>query len=94
MSHQITPIRTREGFGVMTAKPFEPELTVPFVGSVLKMLRDELKGTGATLLGFVGLPFTLGSYLVEVKNPNTPFSRMWRPHFSHMSKNNVFLLSI
>ena len=50
---------------VMTAKPFEPEKTVPFVGDVLRKLRAELKGTGATLLGFVGLPFTLGSYLVE-----------------------------
>jgi|TARA_B100000513_G_scaffold18881_1_gene7439 hypothetical protein len=26
------------------------------------------------------------------KMPNNPFSHMWRPHFSHMSTNNVFLL--
>lgn len=32
---------------------------------MLTKLREEVKGSGATVLGFVGLPFTLGSYLVE-----------------------------
>jgi len=38
---------------------------VPFVGEVLGKLREAVDGSGATVLGFVGLPFTLGSYLVE-----------------------------
>lgn len=39
--------------------------SVPFVGEVLGKLREAVAGSGATVLGFVGLPFTLGSYLVE-----------------------------
>ena len=39
--------------------------SVPFVGEVLGKLREEVAGSGATVLGFVGLPFTLASYLVE-----------------------------
>eukprot|EP00308_Calcidiscus_leptoporus_P016833 CAMPEP_0119376914 /NCGR_PEP_ID=MMETSP1334-20130426/42114_1 /TAXON_ID=127549 /ORGANISM="Calcidiscus leptoporus, Strain RCC1130" /LENGTH=378 /DNA_ID=CAMNT_0007395645 /DNA_START=93 /DNA_END=1229 /DNA_ORIENTATION=- len=62
----IEPIRTREDFCRMTeAGPFEPERKCAFVGEVLTKLRAELQGTGATLLGFVGLPFTLGTYLIE-----------------------------
>jgi hypothetical protein len=26
------------------------------------------------------------------KMPNNPFPHMWRPHFSHMSKNHVFFI--
>ena len=36
-----------------------------FVGDSLRTLRGELAGTDATLLGFVGAPFTLATYLVE-----------------------------
>jgi len=62
----IDPIRTREAFERMTkAGAFDPAKNVPFVGEVLSKLRKELDGTGATVLGFVGLPFTLGTYLVE-----------------------------
>jgi len=62
----IEPIRTREAFKRMTDHgKFDPENAVPFVGSVLEKLREEVKGSGATVLGFVGLPFTLGTYLVE-----------------------------
>merc|ERR1719460_2039508 len=45
--------------------PFKPEEDVPFVGSVLTQLREAVSESGATVLGFVGLPFTLGTYLVE-----------------------------
>merc|ERR1719473_2008237 len=38
---------------------------VSFTGEALTTLRGELDGTGATLLGFVGSPFTLGTYIVE-----------------------------
>jgi len=62
----IEPIRTREAFKRMTEHgPFSPETEVPFVGSVLKQLREAVADSGATVLGFVGLPFTLGTYLVE-----------------------------
>ena len=61
----ISPIRTREAFKKMTAQPFSPETECTFVSEVLNRLRDELRGTDATLLGFVGLPFTIGTYLVE-----------------------------
>jgi len=36
-----------------------------YEGEVLGKLREAVDGSGATVLGFVGLPFTLGSYLVE-----------------------------
>jgi uroporphyrinogen decarboxylase len=63
---QIEPIRTREAFRRMTdAGPFDPAGKVPFVGEVLRKLRAEVAASGATVLGFVGLPFTLGTYLVE-----------------------------
>eukprot|EP00967_Tisochrysis_lutea_P074296 scaffold99738_cov30-Tisochrysis_lutea.AAC.1 len=61
----IEPIRTREDFAKMTAKPFEPETRCHFVGEVLSRLRTQLAGTDATVLGFVGLPFTIGTYLIE-----------------------------
>ena len=62
----IAPIRDREAFKRMTDHgPFDPENAVPFVGEVLGKLRETVAESGATVLGFVGLPFTLGSYLVE-----------------------------
>ena len=75
---KISPIRTREAFKAMTdAPPFDPATNVPFVGDVLKKLRAELDGTGATLLGFVGLPFTLGTYVVEgATGTKTGFAEM------------------
>jgi uroporphyrinogen decarboxylase len=38
-----------------------------FTGATLSALRGELAGTGATLLGFVGTPWTLAAYSVEGK---------------------------
>ena len=62
----IDPIRTREAFKRMTEfGPFEPAKAVPFVGDVLKLLRKEVAGSSAAVLGFVGLPFTLATYLIE-----------------------------
>lgn len=62
----IDPIRSREAFKRMTDNgPFDPATQVPFVAEVLGKLRKAVAGSGATVLGFVGLPFTLGSYLVE-----------------------------
>lgn len=63
---QISPIRTREAFKTMTEHgAFNPERDIPFVSEVLGKLRTEVKASGATVLGFVGLPFTLGTYLIE-----------------------------
>jgi len=62
----IDPIRTREAFKRMTDfGSFEPAKAVPFVGDVLQLLRKEVAESGATVLGFVGLPFTLATYLIE-----------------------------
>jgi len=63
---KIDPIRTREKFKCMTEHgEFNPKRDVPFVGDVLGLLRKEVGPSGATVLGFVGLPFTLGTYLIE-----------------------------
>jgi len=74
----IEPIRTREAFKRMTEHgPFDPKADVPFVGEVLARLRAEIDGSGATLLGFVGLPFTLGTYLIEgATGTKTGFAQM------------------
>jgi len=62
----IEPIRTREAFKRMSENgPFNPAEEVPFVADVLTKLREAVKGSGAAVLGFVGLPFTLGTYVIE-----------------------------
>lgn len=45
--------------------PIDPEKACPFVGETLKELRTVV-GNEATVLGFVGCPYTLATYLVEV----------------------------
>ena len=42
----------------------DSERTCPFVGEALRTLRNEVNNE-ATVLGFVGAPFTLASYIVE-----------------------------
>lgn len=41
-----------------------PEEAVPFVGEALRTLRAEV-GSASAVLGFVGAPFTLATYIVE-----------------------------
>lgn len=41
-----------------------PEESTPFVGAALRQLREEI-GNQSTVLGFVGAPFTLATYIVE-----------------------------
>jgi uroporphyrinogen decarboxylase len=48
----------------MNIKPLDPHKSNPYVGQILKNLRKEV-GNKATVLGFVGLPYTLATYLVE-----------------------------
>lgn len=45
--------------------PIDPEKACPFVGQTLKELRSVV-GNEATVLGFVGCPYTLATYMVEV----------------------------
>ncbi|OMO75839.1 Uroporphyrinogen decarboxylase (URO-D) [Corchorus capsularis] len=45
-------------------REFSPEESVPYVGEALTILRGEVDNKAA-VLGFVGAPFTLASYVVE-----------------------------
>lgn len=45
-------------------KSLDAEKSVPYVGQTLRNLRAAA-GNSATVLGFVGLPFTLASYMIE-----------------------------
>ena len=58
------PYRSQERVDSITK--LDPAKSMPFVGEVLGRLREEV-GSDATVLGFVGLPFTIATYLVEGK---------------------------
>jgi uroporphyrinogen decarboxylase len=58
----MNPVRSMED--VKAIKPLEPDVSVPFVGESLGLLRKAV-GNDAAVLGFVGAPFTLASYIVE-----------------------------
>jgi uroporphyrinogen decarboxylase len=47
--------------------PIEPEESMPFIRTILNTLRQEV-GNEATVLGFVGAPWTLAAYAVEGKS--------------------------
>ena len=67
----IEPIRTRAALDAFKGEgEFDAATACPTVGRVLGELRDRV-GSSATVLGFVGLPFTLASYLVEGKTGTT-----------------------
>nr|AUG32834.1 uroporphyrinogen decarboxylase [Paulinella longichromatophora] len=44
-----------------------PEITLPYIGEVLRRLRQSV-GNQSTVLGFVGAPWTLAAYMVEGKS--------------------------
>ena len=44
----------------------DPSTTAPFVAETLKILRDEV-GPETAVLGFVGCPYTLATYMIEGK---------------------------
>ncbi|MBW4443482.1 MAG: uroporphyrinogen decarboxylase [Plectolyngbya sp. WJT66-NPBG17] len=50
--------------------PLVPEETMPFIKTILNSLREEVKNE-ATVLGFVGAPWTLAAYAVEGKGSKT-----------------------
>lgn len=56
-----SPLRTAAD--VDQVREFVPEESVPYVGEALTILRSEVKKEA--VLGFVGAPFTLASYVVE-----------------------------
>ncbi|XP_074276553.1 uroporphyrinogen decarboxylase [Silene latifolia] len=61
-------------------REFVPEEYVPYVGEALTILRKEVNNEAA-VLGFVGAPFTLASYVVE-GGSSKHFSKIKRLAFS------------
>lgn len=59
------PIRTLEQ--IQQLRPLEPEESLPFIRQILQTLRQEV-GNQATVLGFVGAPWTLAAYAIEGKS--------------------------
>ena len=63
-----SPIRTQEQ--VDNLHELEPEVSLPFIKTILQALRLEV-GNKSTVLGFVGAPWTLAAYVVEGKGSKT-----------------------
>lgn len=59
------PIRSLEQINQL--RPLEPESALPFIRETLQTLRAEV-GDRATVLGFVGAPWTLAAYAIEGKS--------------------------
>lgn len=59
------PIRTLAQIEQM--RPLDPETSLPFIRKILTALRQAV-GNQATVLGFVGAPWTLAAYAVEGKS--------------------------
>ncbi|KAG6600889.1 Uroporphyrinogen decarboxylase, chloroplastic, partial [Cucurbita argyrosperma subsp. sororia] len=69
-----------EASQVNEVREFVPEENVPYVGEALTILRKEVDNKAA-VLGFVGAPFTLASYVVE-GGSSKHFSKIKRLAFS------------
>lgn len=59
------PIRSLEQ--IRQLRPFDPEESLPFIRQILQTLRQEVSNQ-ATVLGFVGAPWTLAAYAIEGKS--------------------------
>ncbi|NUN64577.1 uroporphyrinogen decarboxylase [Pseudanabaena biceps] len=59
-----SPIRTQAQVDALTE--FDPDTSVPFIRKILATIKEEVKDQ-ATILGFVGAPWTLAAYSVEGK---------------------------
>jgi uroporphyrinogen decarboxylase len=59
------PIRTEAQ--IDNLRPLDPEECLPFIRTILQSLRQEV-GNNATVLGFVGAPWTLAAYAIEGKS--------------------------
>jgi uroporphyrinogen decarboxylase len=62
------PLRTQAQ--IDNLKPLDPADSLPFIKTILESLRKEV-GNQATVLGFVGAPWTLAAYAVEGKGSKT-----------------------
>mmetsp|Transcript_2402 Transcript_2402/g.6066 ORF Transcript_2402/g.6066 Transcript_2402/m.6066 type:complete len:400 (-) Transcript_2402:341-1540(-) len=61
-----TPIRSMDQ--VKALRPMsDPASSLPFINTILSTISKELQGTEATLLGFIGTPWTLAAYAMEGK---------------------------
>ena len=60
-----SPIRTQEQ--IDNLRILDPDESVPFIRTILKALREEVKNE-STVLGFVGAPWTLAAYAIEGKS--------------------------
>lgn len=60
----VTPMRDWDAVNKMHL--IDPSAAAPFTGEVLRTLREEV-GPETAVLGFVGCPYTLATYLVEGK---------------------------
>ncbi len=47
----------------------DPASSLPFIATILGTLREEV-GSQATVLGFIGTPWTLAAYCVEGGSPS------------------------
>lgn len=74
----FNPLHTQEDVDQVTE--FVPEESAPYVGEALTILRKEVDNKAA-VLGFVGAPFTLSSYVVE-GGSSKHFSKIKRMAFS------------
>ncbi|CAI0405065.1 unnamed protein product [Linum tenue] len=74
----FNPLRTSADVDLV--REFVPDESVPYVGEALTILRKEVDNQAA-VLGFVGAPFTLASYIVEGSS-SKHFSKIKRLAFS------------
>ena len=56
-------------------RPFEPAVDAPWVAETVRLVHQELAGTGVALIGFAGAPFTVASYAVE-GGPSRTFAKV------------------
>ncbi len=81
------PIRSLEQ--VKALFPLEPEASLPFIAQILQTLRQEV-GNKATVLGFVGAPWTLAAYAIEGKS-SKDYALIKSMAFSHPEILHEFL---
>jgi uroporphyrinogen decarboxylase len=81
------PIRTMEQVQKLT--PFDPDASLPFIRTILGTLRQEV-GNRATVLGFVGAPWTLAAYAIEGKS-SKDYATIKRMAFSEPAILHAFL---